>query len=149
MRQVQGGRFKVQGARFEVQGLGGFWVGDGIQWGSTAVRLGCKEWFMVIEYTGRHTILTAKLKAQVEAGMKRIDLVTKRCTSAHVVLSEEKYRKIAEVNVQCRGESLVAICEAAEMEGALHDALNKVELQAIRHKERNTTVRDRPKVVAV
>jgi putative sigma-54 modulation protein len=101
---------------------------------------------MVIEFTGRHTVVSAKLKAQAEAGMKRIDRVTHRCTSAHIILSEDKHRKIAEVSVQCRHESLVATCEAAEMESALHDALQKVELQAIRHKERFMSVRDKPKV---
>jgi putative sigma-54 modulation protein len=102
---------------------------------------------MIIEYTGRQTVVTDKLKAQTQAGMERIDRVTNRCTSAHIVLTEDKHRKIAEVNVQCRGESLVATCEANEMESALHDALHKVELQAIRHKERHVTVRDRPKTV--
>jgi putative sigma-54 modulation protein len=98
---------------------------------------------MIMEYTGRQTTVTPKLKAQAESGMERIARVTRRCTSAHVILTEDKHRKIAEVTVQCRGESLVATCEASEMESALHDALQKVELQAIRHKERSTTVRDR------
>ena len=101
---------------------------------------------MIIEYTGRQTTVTAKLKAQAQAGMERIDRVTNRCTSAHIILTEDKYRKIAEVSVQCRGESLVATCESAEMETALHDALQKVELQAIRIKKRNVTVRDHAKV---
>jgi putative sigma-54 modulation protein len=100
---------------------------------------------MIIEYTGRNTTVTPKLKTVAEAGMARIDLVTNRCTSAHVILTEDKYRKIADVSVQCRGENLVATCESTEMETALHDALQKVELQAIRHKERYATVRDRPK----
>jgi putative sigma-54 modulation protein len=104
---------------------------------------------MIIEYTGRHTMVTPKLKTIVEAGMVRIDLVTNRCTSAHVILTEDKYRKIAEVSVQCRGENLVATCESTEMETALHDALQKVELQAIRHKERYATVRDHPKPLTV
>jgi putative sigma-54 modulation protein len=102
---------------------------------------------MVIEFTGRHTVVTAKLKEQAKAGLERIDRVTNRCTSAHIILSEDKYRRIAEVTVQCKEESLVATCESEEMESALHDALHKVELQAIRHKERHVTVRDRPKTV--
>lgn len=102
---------------------------------------------MTIEYTGRHTVVTAKLKSQTEAGMARIDLVTNRCTSAHIILTEDKYRKIAEVSVQCRGESLVATCEGTDMEAALHDALQKVEQQAIRHKERFATVRYHPKPI--
>jgi putative sigma-54 modulation protein len=101
---------------------------------------------MVLEFTGRHTVVTAKLKEQAKAGMERIDRVTNRCTSAHIILTEDKHRRIAEVTVQCKEESLVATCEAEEMETALHDALHKVELQAIKHKEKFVSVRDRPKV---
>lgn len=104
---------------------------------------------MIIEYTGRHTVVTPKLKTLTEAGMVRIDRVSNRCTSAHIIFTEDKYRKIAEVSVQCRGEKLVATCESTEMETALHDALQKVELQAVRSKERYTTVRDHPKPLAI
>ncbi len=104
---------------------------------------------MIMEYTGRHTIVTPKLKTLAEAAMARIALVTNRCTSAHVIFTEDKYRKIAEVSVQCRGEKLVATSESAEMETALRDAMQKVELQAIRSKERYTTVRDHPKPLPV
>jgi len=102
---------------------------------------------MIIEYTGRHTTVSTKLKAQAEAGMARIDRVTNRCISAHIILTEDKYRKIAEVTVSCRGDNLVATCEATEMETALHDALKAVEQQAIRSKDRNTTLRQSPKAV--
>lgn len=104
---------------------------------------------MIIEYTGRHTAVTPKLKTLTEAGMVRIDRVTNRCTSAHVIFTEDKYRQIAEVSVQCRGDKLVATCESDAMETALRDALQKVELQAIRSKERYTTVRDHPKPLPV
>jgi len=102
---------------------------------------------MTIEYTGRHTTVTSKLKAQAEAGMTRIDRVTNRCTSAHIILTEDKYRKIAEVTVSCRGDNMVATCEATEMETALHDALKAVEQQAIRAKDRYATLRQNPKAV--
>ena len=103
---------------------------------------------MTIEYTGRHTTVTPKLKAQSEAGLERIDRVTNRCTSAHIILTEDKYRKIAEVTVLCRGESIVATGESTEMETALHDALQKVEQQAIRHKARVETMRQHAKPIA-
>ena len=102
---------------------------------------------MTIEYTGRHTTVSAKLRAQAEAGMARIDRVTNRCTSAHIILTEDKYRKIAEVTVSCRGDNLVATCESTEMETALHDALKAVEQQAIRAKDRYATLRQNPKAV--
>ena len=102
---------------------------------------------MNVEYTGRQTAITAKLKAQAEAGLACVEKVANRCTSAHVILTEDKYRKIAEVTVGCRGEQLVARCESTEMDTALHDALQKVEQQAIKHKEKFTTVRSHPKPI--
>ncbi|MFC6644876.1 ribosome hibernation-promoting factor, HPF/YfiA family [Granulicella cerasi] len=97
---------------------------------------------MIIEYTGRHTTITQNLKTQAEEGIARIGKVTNRCTHVHVTLTEDKYRKHAELTMQCRGESLVARCESTTMEQALHDALIKLETQAVRHKEKNATVRD-------
>ncbi len=103
---------------------------------------------MTIETTGRNTPVTPQLKSLAEAGLERIARVTNRCTSAHVILSEDKYRRLAEVSVQCRGEVIVATHQAAEMETALRGALDKVEQQAIRHKERYTTVRSHATVRA-
>ncbi len=102
---------------------------------------------MIMEYTGRQTVVTPNLKTIAAAGMDRVALVANRCTSAHFILSEDKYRKIAEVRVQCRNETLVATSESVAMETALRDALQKVELQAIRHKERYATVRDHPRAI--
>jgi putative sigma-54 modulation protein len=98
---------------------------------------------MIIEYTGRHTTVYPKLKALTEAAMERVDRVTE-CTHAHVILSEDKYRTTAEVTLQCRGESIVSKCESDnDMEKALHDALAKVETQAVKHKAKMETMRAR------
>ncbi len=104
---------------------------------------------MIVEYTGRHTTITAKLKTQAEAGLARIEKIVDRAASAHVILTEEKYRKIAEVTVMTRGGDLVAMCESTEMETALHDALNKVEQQGIKHKKRVMTIRQHPKPLVI
>lgn len=102
---------------------------------------------MNVEYTGRRTTITPQLKELTEAGLERIKKVTNRCTKAHIILTEDKYRKIADITVQCRGENLVATCEATDMEQALREALDKVEQQGIRSKERFTTVRSHPKPI--
>jgi putative sigma-54 modulation protein len=93
------------------------------------------------EFTGRHTSVTPAFKAQAQAGLARIEKVIWGVTGAHVILTEEKYRKIAEVAVMARSGNLVARCESTVMETALHDALCKVEQQAIKHKKKVTTVR--------
>ena len=100
---------------------------------------------MIVEYTGRRTAVTPNLKQLAEEGLARIERVSNRCTSAHIILTEDKYRHIAEITVHCRNEDLVASCEATDMEQALREALTRVEQQAIKSKERFTTVRSRPK----
>jgi putative sigma-54 modulation protein len=100
---------------------------------------------MIVEYTGRRTAVTPKLKQLTEEGLARIERVTNRCTSAHIILTEDKYRQQAEITVHCRNEDLVASSEAVEMEQALREALATIEKQAIKSKERFTTVRSRPK----
>ncbi len=57
-----------------------------------------------------------------------------------MILTEDKYRQIAEVTMKTPMESLVATCEGTDMLVALHDALKKIEQQAIKHKERKITV---------
>jgi putative sigma-54 modulation protein len=96
---------------------------------------------MEVEFTGRHTTVTPALKEQARAGLTRIEKVIWGATGAHVILSEEKYRKIAEVTVMARSCDLVARCESTVMETALHDALCKAEQQAIRHKKKVDTIR--------
>lgn len=95
---------------------------------------------MVIEYTGRGTTIYPKLKAMAVSELERIQKMVKTIVSAHVILNEDKYRKIAEVTLQMADEVLVAACEGDEMQSALHDALKKVEHQALKNKERRLTV---------
>jgi putative sigma-54 modulation protein len=93
---------------------------------------------MDIEYTGRQTVISKKLKTQSEAGLTRMAKLVGKTASAHVFLTTEKYRRIAEVTLKTRGQSLVANCEATEMETALHDALCKLEQQIVRHNQKKT-----------
>ncbi|MEO6802206.1 MAG: ribosome-associated translation inhibitor RaiA [Granulicella sp.] len=100
---------------------------------------------MKVEYTGRQTPINKKLKAQAEEGLARIAKIIGRTASAHIILSEDKYRHVAEVSVVTRGATLVATCKAAEMTTALHDALEKVEQQGIRYKQKTMTLKRHPK----
>jgi ribosome hibernation promoting factor len=96
---------------------------------------------MNVDYTGRQTTVTKKLKAQTEAGLARIEKMIGSAGSVHVILTTEKYRRTAEVTVQTRNLKLVAACEATDMEMALRDALAAIEKQAIRHTKKKTTIK--------
>jgi putative sigma-54 modulation protein len=100
---------------------------------------------MEVEYTGRQTTVTKKLKSQAEAGLARIAKIIGNSANVHVILCKDKYRHHAEVTVQTRHQKLVASCEATDMEVALRDALAKLEQQAIRHKKRFGTIKRHPK----
>lgn len=103
---------------------------------------------MDVEYTGRQTTITKKLKAQTEAGLARIAKIVGNAGSVHVILTTEKYRHSAELTVQTRQLKLVATCESTEMALALRDALAAVEKQAIRYKKRRTTIKRHPQTAA-
>jgi len=96
---------------------------------------------MVIEYTGRQTVVTQKYKDQAEAALKRMEKIVGRAAIAHVVLTVDKYRKIAEVTVKQGSQSMVSNCESSEMTIALRDALAKLEQKAIRQKQRMSTIK--------
>jgi putative sigma-54 modulation protein len=100
---------------------------------------------MDVEYTGRQTTVTKKLKLQIEAGLARVAKIVGNSGSVHVILSTDKYRQIAEITVQTRQQKLVSRCEGTEMVVALHDALEKLERQAIRHKKKSATMKRHPK----
>ena len=95
---------------------------------------------MQIEYTGRGTTVGIKERQMAETELRRMDEMVAGDSSAHVVLTEDKYRKIAEVTLKAAHESLVATCEGTVMLEALLAALKKVEVQAVKHKERKITV---------
>ena len=102
---------------------------------------------MIIEYTGRQTVVTQKYKDRSVKGLKRIEKIVGGAASAHVILVVDKYRKIAEVTVVDGSQSLVAICQAVEMMTALHNALAKIEQQAIRQKQKTTTTMRHPRAL--
>jgi putative sigma-54 modulation protein len=102
---------------------------------------------MIIEYTGRQTVVTQKYKDQAEAGLKAIEKIVSGATSAKVILTVDKYRKIADVTVNQGSQSMVATCESEEMMTALRDALAKIEQQAVRQRQKITTSMRHPRPV--
>jgi putative sigma-54 modulation protein len=102
---------------------------------------------MIVEYTGRQTVVTQKYKEQAEAGLSAIEKIAGGATSAKVILAVDKYRKIAEVTVTQNGHTMVATCESADMMTALRDALGKIEQQAVRHRQKSTTTMRHPRMM--
>jgi putative sigma-54 modulation protein len=96
---------------------------------------------MDIEYTGRQATVTKKLKTIAESGLERVAKIVSRSCNVHVILTTEKYRHCAEITLKTKIYKLVAKCESTEMGTALHDAVSKIERQAIRHNQKTTTLK--------
>ena len=101
---------------------------------------------MKLELTGRQTPVTPKLKKQAEAELAAVTKIVGKSSSCHVILTEDRYRRIAEVTVRGKDCEFVATCEGAETAVALHAAIAKVGQQAIRHNQRQTTSRRHPRI---
>jgi putative sigma-54 modulation protein len=100
---------------------------------------------MHVEYTGRQITLTKSLHAIGDEGIERIGKILGKITTAHIILTAEKYRHTAEVSVKTRLQSIVGLCESTSMEIALREAIAKAESQAIRHKDRMRARKRKPK----
>lgn len=101
---------------------------------------------MRIECTGRQVTVTASLRSLAQEGIERIGKVLGKAGSAHIILTAERRRQIAEVTIKTRACSLVALCESnVGLEAALREALGKAEAQALRHKNKLRAQKRKPK----
>lgn len=100
---------------------------------------------MQIEYTGRQVTITKALRGMADEGIERIGKILGKPTSAHVVLTAEKYRQMAEVTVKSRLLTILGASESTNLEIALREALEKAVNQAIRTKERKRDGKRLPK----
>ena len=85
---------------------------------------------MQIEYTGRQTEVTPKLRALAERRLRKLAKMLRTITRAHVILSSDKHRRIAEVSVHSPHLDLTAQEETADMTASLGTVFDKLESQA-------------------
>jgi len=99
---------------------------------------------MQIEYTGRHVHVDHACRKLCEEGLERVSKILGRILSAHVVLSNEKHRCMAEITIEIRANKLVSTAESTSMEAAVRMALEKAETQAKRFKQKMVTQKRLP-----
>lgn len=99
---------------------------------------------MDLEITGRGTHVTQKLRQQAEEGLSRIEKILGPKCVAKVVLMCEKNRCEAEVTIRNTINDFASHTSAKEIEVALKEALDKVELQAVKARKKAVTTRHHP-----
>lgn len=92
---------------------------------------------MNVEYTGRQFEVTPVTRKQVESGLEKLQKILGSNFEAHVILSSEKRRHIAEITVTVRNHPpIVGLAEGPDMTVAVGDALDRIERQAVKYKTR-------------
>ena len=85
---------------------------------------------MKVHFTGRHVDVSEALKA---AGKERLDKMATYLDDvidAHVTISVEKHRHMAEVTLKTRRDTFVASAETEDMYKSMAEAMDKLETQA-------------------
>ncbi|MFO7866925.1 MAG: ribosome-associated translation inhibitor RaiA [Candidatus Aminicenantes bacterium] len=91
---------------------------------------------MKINYTARNANLTPQIKKLCEKRTKSIEKLLAPPMETDVVLSTEKYRHIAEVNVRAKGINLNAEAETQDIYISLGLAFDNIERQAKKEKDK-------------
>ncbi len=98
---------------------------------------------MNVEYTGRHYEVTPANRKDVETGLGKIRKILRDKFETKVVLAVEKHRHKAEITINSRVGPLVGLAQASEMDVAIGEALEHLEKQALRNKNRIITKKRR------
>ena len=91
---------------------------------------------MNVEYTGRQHKVTPANRKEVETALAKLQKFLGDKCEAKVILSTEKHRHKAEINVVARKGTLVALAEAGDMTAAIGEALDRLQKQAVKYNTR-------------
>lgn len=91
---------------------------------------------MQVKVTGRHVEVSPALRAYAEEKIARLERYVDKIVDAHLILTIEKYRHIAEVTLHANGITIRGEEESGDMYSSLDLVIDKIERQVRRYKER-------------
>ncbi len=91
---------------------------------------------MNVSISGRHVEVTDAIRDHVKSGLYKIKQRFDRVIDVKVVLSVEKRRHLAEINLHPHGLQINATDESDDMYVSIDSALQKIDRQVTKHKER-------------
>jgi putative sigma-54 modulation protein len=98
---------------------------------------------MNVEYTGRQYEVTPAIRKQVEHGLAKLVKILGNNFESKVILASEKHRCKAEITVTVRSNPMVGLAEAGDMISAVGEALDRIERQAIKHRTRWRSIKQK------
>ena len=91
---------------------------------------------MDITVTFRHVDSTESLKEYAEDKLSKIDKYFDFPIEAHVVLTAEKFRRMADVTLNVNGTVIKAEEETEDMYSAIDQVMDKIEIQVKRYRDK-------------
>lgn len=91
---------------------------------------------MQITTTARHCEIDADTKQFAEQRLERLQRYARDMREAHLIVTAEKYRHTAEISLKLKQRDIVSREESTEMRAAIDLAIERVEEQLRRLKER-------------
>jgi putative sigma-54 modulation protein len=98
---------------------------------------------MNVEYTGRQYEISPKVRKQVEHGLAKLVKILGDNFESKVILAVEKHRCKAEITVTVRSNPIVGAAVAGDMIAAVGEALDRIERQAIKHRTRWRSIKQK------
>jgi putative sigma-54 modulation protein len=102
---------------------------------------------MNVDYTQRNYELTPAIRKQIDNGIKKLVKVLGDNFEAKVILVVEKHRHKAEITLTSRnrGQIVGVAISPVDMASAVIEALDRIETQAIKNKDRWRNLKRKPK----
>jgi putative sigma-54 modulation protein len=91
---------------------------------------------MHIEITGRNIDVTPALREYAADKLRKLEKLLDGPLEVHVVLVVEKHRHLAEIQVKSRTAVLAGQEESDDLYGSIREVADKLERQALKHKEK-------------
>ncbi len=98
---------------------------------------------MTILYTGRKADLTPAMKELAGKKLEKLERFLGGILDAHVILSLEKHRRLAEIVVKGRDATLTAKGEASDFRDSIGQCADRLLAQAKKHRDRVAKERKR------
>lgn len=91
---------------------------------------------MRLELTARNVKITPAVERRVRASLAKLGKLLDDSASAHVILSAEKHRRRTEIVINWRDKIFTGVVETPEVYTSLAQAIEKIERQTLRQKEK-------------
>ncbi len=96
---------------------------------------------MILGITGRNIDITPALREFTSDKLSKLSRLIDEIIETHVILHVEKHRHVAEIVVKARHQKFTGIEETGDMYASIGNAIDKIEKQARRAKDKVTTRR--------